>query len=123
QRPAQTQTVQKIALCPACRRRRRRALDGGFMNSRNTMFLAPLVLLLAGCGTKNDMTAPTTNDPAVQQQAVSEELGRNPEFVDDGLYETQTQAQTDANAGTAAAIKPLFFWREILRVQRTFDFA
>src|SRR5262245_22602857 len=93
------------------------------MNTRSTMLLAPLLVgLLAGCGAKNDTTAPTTSDPALQQQALTEEMGRNPEMVDDGLYETQSQAQTDANAGTAA-IHPLFFWREILRVERRYTFA
>jgi hypothetical protein len=58
-----------------------------------------------------------------QQAAATEEVGRHPELVEDGIYETQTQAQTNATAGSAAAINPLFFWREILRVQRTYEFA
>jgi hypothetical protein len=66
--------------------------------------------------------APVEGESAAQQSA-SEEVARHPELVEDGIYETQTQAQTSADAGTAAAIDPLFFWREILRVQRTVTFA
>ena len=101
------------------------ALDGGFMsNTRRTSCIAPLViLLLAGCGDRNSVTAPTSGDSGAQQSAAAEELARHPELVDDGLYETQTQAQTDASSGTAAAIDPLFFWREILRIQRSYEFA
>src|SRR5215468_8546580 len=101
------------------------ATDGGSMRiTRPLIWSAPLLaLLLIGCGSKSQVMGPGSTDASAQRTAVADELGRHPEMVDDGVYETQTQAQTSATAGTAAAIDPLFFWRQILRVDRTFEFA
>ena len=82
---------------------------------------APLaILLLAGCGTDSRVLAPTPDPSTTDQAAASDEVALHAEMVEDGLYESA--AQTDASAGTAA-IDPLFFWRQILRVERTFEFA
>jgi hypothetical protein len=98
------------------------ATDGGLMKMQRSFTAPLLVLLLIGCGGKSEVLSPTSTDSQAQQTA-AQEVARNPELVDDGLYETQTQAQTNAASGTAAAIDPLFFWREILRVQRFYEYA
>jgi len=83
----------------------------------------PLVaLLLAGCGQRSQVLGPGTSDSSVQEATAAEEARRHPELVDDGLYEIQAQAQTEVS-GTTAAIDPLFFWREILRIERSYEFA
>lgn len=92
--------------------------------TRPLIWTSPLLaLLLIGCGSKSQVMGPSSTDASAQRTAVADEVARHPEMVDDGVYETQTQAQTSATAGTAAAIDPLFFWRQILRVDRTFEFA
>jgi hypothetical protein len=87
--------------------------------ARRWTLAIPLSALLGiGCGS-NDPMAPATTDTEARQTA-TEELSRHPELVEDGLYDIQTQAQTQVGA---SAIDPLFFWRDIRRVARTFDVA
>lgn len=82
---------------------------------------APLaILLLAGCGKNAQVLAPSPEPSTTDQSSASEEVERHPEMVEESLY--LSSAQTDASAGTAA-INPLFFWRQILRVERSFEFA
>jgi len=89
--------------------------------ARRWILAVPLSALLSvGCGSKDPMAPATTETEA--RQTATEELSRHPELVEDGLYDIQTQAQTEVG-GTAAAIDPLFFWRDIRRVARTFDVA
>ena len=96
------------------------------MSRRRTFAIPLLALLLAGCGSRGQVMAPGSGDSMAQSTA-ADEVGRHPELIEDSVYETQTQAQTQAQAsaaeGISATIDPLFFWREILRVQRTVTFA
>jgi hypothetical protein len=83
------------------------------------------ILLLAGCGKSGSMVAPQSSGSA-NQNAATEEVARHPELVEDGMYTSETQApagSVSAPAGSLAAIHPLFFWRHIDRVERTFEFA
>src|SRR5204863_8330907 len=83
------------------------------------------LLLLAGSGKGGSMMAPqtaATSDPST----ATEEIARHPELVDDGMYASDTQApagSATSQAGTFAAIRPLFFWRQITRIERSFEFA
>ena len=89
--------------------------------TRRWILAVPLSALVSiGCGSKDPMAPATTETEA--RQTATEELSRHPELVEDGLYDIQTQAQTEVS-GTASAIDPLFFWRDIRRVARTFDVA
>jgi hypothetical protein len=92
------------------------------MNRRWTYAIPLLALLLAGCGSKDQVVAPDSGESMAQSTA-ADEVGRHPELIEDSVYETQTQAQASAAEGVSATIDPLFFWREILRVQRTVTFA
>ena len=84
--------------------------------------LTPVVLvLLTGCGRNDQVLGPASGDPSAVQASAAAEVGRHPELVDDETFETQTQS--NATSGTAAAIDPLFFWRQIQRVERTYEFA
>ena len=89
---------------------------------RWTLAIPLLALLSIGCGSK-DPLAPTSSGETEARQTATEELSRHPELVDDGLYDIQTQAQTEVAAGTSSAIDPLFFWRDIRRVTRTYEVA
>ena len=92
---------------------------------RIVMALPLSLLLLAGCGKSGSMMAPQTaasSDPST----ATEEVARHPELVDDGMYASDTQAPAGfatGPGGTFAAIRPLFFWRHITRIERSFEFA
>jgi hypothetical protein len=92
-------------------------------------FALPLaVALLAGCGRGTDPLAPPgDSSPASEEQAVSDELARHPEIVEDGVSDSDEQTQiggtSSAQTGLEAAIRPLFFWRRITGVERRFEFA
>ena len=82
--------------------------------------------LLAGCGKNpSDPFAPTSgatggaNEPAQVSQALASE----PQLVDGGQFESADQTRIDAPAGMAAAINPLYFFRNITSVDRQFEFA
>jgi hypothetical protein len=79
------------------------------------------LVLLAGCSKNDQVVAPTSGDPSALQASAAAELARHPELVDDGTFESQTQASA-TSVGTSA-IDPLFFWRQINRVERTYDFS
>ncbi len=77
---------------------------------------------LAGCGSSH-VAAPQSSagtDPA----QVAAELARQQTVVDDGLADSQDQTSMNtAPAGATALIQPLTYWRTILSVDRTFEFA
>ena len=82
--------------------------------------------LLAGCGRNpGDPLSPTSgatggaNDPA----QVSQAMASAPELVEDGQFESTDQTRIDGPAGAAAAINPLYFFRNITSVDRQFEFA
>jgi hypothetical protein len=98
------------------------------MNAPLRLSLALLLVggLAAGCGRNaGDPLAPTSgstgaaNDPA----EVSQAMALAPELIDDGQYESADQTGIDAPAGATAAIRPLYFFRNITSVERQFEFA
>ena len=99
------------------------------MKAHRLLVIAPLLLpLLIGCGKSGDVLAPSSSGSAAEQAAVSSELAGHPDLVDDGMSESRDQAEvgsasSTAGAGVAAAIDPLFFWRDIRRVERSYEFA
>lgn len=85
-----------------------------------------LILLLAGCGRSTGPLAPSSAAGANQSTA-STELARHPELIEEATYGADTQSPVASAgggaSGVAAAIRPLFFWRQILHVERSFEFA
>jgi hypothetical protein len=81
--------------------------------------------LLAGCGKSNPLS--TTASPAASNDAaqVSSTLAAVAPVIDDGLMEAadQTSIANDGPAGSASLIAPLFYWRHISDVRRTYSFA
>lgn len=80
-----------------------------------------LAVWLAGCGHSGQALEPAIGGASTDEAAAQEELARHPELTEEAVY--QSEAQIDATAGAAAAIDPLFFWRQILRVERAFEIA
>ena len=98
------------------------------MHPKSRVLLAtPLAfLLLAGCGKGGAALAPSGSTAlSADQAAVQEEVALHPDLVEDGLYEssTQTMIGDGAAGGVAAAIHPLFYWRQFTGVERRFEFA
>src|SRR5215831_12096474 len=93
--------------------------------------LALAVALVAGCGKSGSTMSPTAggNTGSVDQIQVDEALAAHPEVLDDGGLSsdpTQTSIGNDSGTGTASIetpIQPLFFWRHITRMDRSFEFA
>lgn len=95
----------------------------------------PLVILafalapaLSGCGKSNPLAATgaaSSSGSAANQAAVSSAIAQSSAAVEDGLMEAVDQAQiaSAAPAGAAALIHPITYWRHIMDVRRTFDFA
>jgi hypothetical protein len=102
------------------------------MNATLKLSLALLLAggLLAGCS-KNSGTplAPSSNaaggssSAASDQAGISQAMAGAPELIDDGQYQGADQTRLDGPAGTAAAINPLYFFRNITSVQSQFEFA
>lgn len=92
--------------------------------SRILRVLPLSLLLLAGCGKSGGMMAPQTGASSDAATA-TQEVARHPELVEDGMYASAIQAPAGSTSpsGSLAAIQPLFFWRHIDRVERTFQFA
>jgi hypothetical protein len=83
--------------------------------------LALLAGLLAGCGKGNpsqpqNVVAPTAADVAQVNDAVA----ASPGLVDENVYEDNSPTALDTGGGFAA-IRPMFWWRTIRSVTRTFD--
>jgi len=102
------------------------------MRSRLTL-VTMLVLLTgfsSGCSTQKTVSGPNGATGASQDQAeVSSALADNPSYVNDDVSESPDQAQVgsaavagDASLSALLAVRPLYFWRDIRRVERTFDF-
>ena len=98
------------------------------MNSPLRLSMALLLLggVLAGCG-KNpgDPLAPTSGGGggANDEAEISQTMQGAPELVEDGQYQSADPTQVDGSAGAANAINPLFFARNIQRVETRFEFA
>jgi hypothetical protein len=94
---------------------------------RFSLALLLLAALAAGCGKKGSSpTAPAGGSSGVasDRAQITEALSATPQLVEDGEFESAAQASLgDGAPGTAAAIRPLFFWRNITSVQRTFEFS
>jgi len=90
--------------------------------------------LLAGCGKSADPiapAAPTTTPESADQTAITDVMGQVPVLAEDDLFlsEEETELSLAANAALgrpsaspAAAIRPWRYWREILDVDRRFEF-
>src|SRR5262245_15895928 len=104
--------------------------NGGSMSTFRTRILAPFLLLaLTSCGKSGDPVAPSASGNNQAEQAmIAAELAIHPELIDDGLSESPDQAAVGSSAvpsgaHVAAPIDPLFFWRDIRHVERTYEFA
>jgi len=95
------------------------------------LLVLPTLALLAGCGKSGSSLSPVTGGTtgSADQTQVTLELSQHPEVLDDGGLSTDP-AQSSITAGSGAtpssieaAIKPLFFWRQIKHDDRTFEFA
>ena len=80
--------------------------------------------LVAGCGNKSNPSQPSsqsatpTADDIVQVNRV---VASSPAFINDDVYEGAEASQLATADGAMAAIRPLFFWRRINSVTRTFE--
>lgn len=100
------------------------------MKAHPMLVIASLLpLLLSGCGKSGDVVAPpSSGGVTAEQAAVSAEMAAHPDLVEDGMSESRDQAEVGgasaaSGAVGAAAIDPLFFWRDIRNVERSFEFA
>jgi hypothetical protein len=102
------------------------------MNSPLRLSVALLLLggLAAGCGKNAGAPlAPASSasggsaGSANDQAEISQAMAGAPELVEDGQYESADQTRIDGPAGAAAAINPLYFFRNITSVERQFEFA
>jgi hypothetical protein len=101
---------------------------------KKCLLLAPVLLmalgLAAGCGKSGAPLEPAAGPgpSAADEAALSTEAARQPEFVEDGFYESPDQVPLalSSQPGTSAlqaAIEPIAFWRAIYHVERRFEFA
>ena len=81
--------------------------------------------LLAGCGrSPGDSLSPQSGTSAASDEAeVSAAMAAAPELVEDGQYESADQTRVDDGSGGLAAIRPLYFFRNIRSVERRFEIA
>jgi hypothetical protein len=82
--------------------------------------------VLAGCGRNpGDPLAPTSggSGAANDEAEISQSMQGAPELVEDGQYQSADPMQVDGAAGAANAINPLYFVRNIQRVETRFEFA
>jgi hypothetical protein len=92
-----------------------------------TTLLLLLIGLVAGCGKSGDSLAPVTSGSGsqVDDAAVQRQLGLHPELVDDnGLSTSSAQVSTGTAPARMASVtdrQPLFFWRTIRSIDRTFE--
>jgi len=102
------------------------------MNSPLRLSLALLLLggLAAGCGKNagaplapSSGASGSSSGSANDQAEISQAMAGAPELVEDGQYESPDQTRIDGPAGAAAAINPLYFFRNITSVERQFEFA
>jgi hypothetical protein len=78
---------------------------------------------LSGCGLGPSALAPSPAQPGSEEAAVREELARQDELVEEHVYAADEQTALEPFDGRLALVDPLFFWRQILRVERSFEVA
>lgn len=85
--------------------------------------LALVAGLAAGCGKSgpsqpmSQSATPTPQDIAMVNRVVA----GSPAFINDDVYEGTAATQLEPANGALAAIRPLFWWRSINSVSRTFE--
>ena len=93
--------------------------------------LALLAAPLAGCSSQNNVNGPGGSTGAsVDQAEVSSVMAENPTLVNDDVSESSGQVALNAATitggdqalGALAAVQPLYFWRDIRSIRRSFDF-
>ena len=96
------------------------------------VLLVPVLAFVAGCGKGNSSLAPIGgNNGSADMVQVNQELAAHPEVLDDGGLSTDASQATVTSGGGAgaspasidSAITPLFFFRRIDHVDRSFEFA
>jgi hypothetical protein len=88
-----------------------------------TLGLALVSGLVAGCG-KSGPSQPSSQSatPTPEDIAqVNRVIASSPAFINDDVYEGAVATQLDPANGALAAIRPLFWWRRIDSVTRTFE--
>jgi hypothetical protein len=104
------------------------------MNARLTNTLALLLAgaMLAGCSkSPGTPLAPTSGAPggsgtsgtANDQVEISQTMASEPQLIDDGQFQSTDLSRIDGIAGAAAAINPLYFFRNITSIQSRVEFA
>jgi hypothetical protein len=89
------------------------------------VFLSLAGLILSGCGKSNPLSTTGSAPSGTDVAQVSSTLAATAPVIDDGLMEAADQASitNDGPAGSTAPIAPLFYWRHISDVRRTYAFA
>jgi hypothetical protein len=94
---------------------------------RLTLALPLAAALLVGCSKSGVPLAPSGSNAGDDQTQVLQEVAIQPDYVEDGVYESEGTVSlgSPAPAGATAAIHPLTFWRVIRSVDRSYhvDFA
>jgi hypothetical protein len=97
---------------------------------RAALILAVLAVAAAIAGCSDNGVQPVADDTS-DQAIISGALAAAPELLNDGLYDTDTQANLSASlrrahtagAATPIEIEPFLFWRTITRRMPSFEFA
>lgn len=83
--------------------------------------------LSSGCGKKTSTplspVGGSSGTPANDQAEASSAMAAAPELIEDGVFESRDQGTLPAGPGGFAAIRPLMYWRNIMSVDRSFEFA
>lgn len=87
------------------------------------LLLALLGATLAGCGSSSHMAGPGGGTSGSEESQVAAEVASQPDLVDDGLADNGDQTTLTGPDGAATLINPLTYWRTILDVERSFEFA
>jgi len=92
--------------------------------TRFTLIMLAAAVLIAGCG-RNNVSGPGASTSSQDQTEATSALAQSPGVMDDGQYAStdETTMNGAAPAGSAAAIVPLRFWRNITHVDTRFEFA
>jgi hypothetical protein len=97
---------------------------------RSLPLLTLLIALLTGCAKQGTPTDPqASGTTSADEAAVAATLAAEPVYVDDEVSESADQTRIESTtsasgqAGVAAAIRPITFWRNIRSVERRFEFA
>jgi hypothetical protein len=87
-----------------------------------SLLVLTLAALLTGCGAERAV-APGPSGAASEEALVAGELARHPEQIDEAVYANDPRTGPDAPVPVVALVDPLFFWRNIVRVERSYVFA